>query len=193
MRQLRRWGVLGLGVASVVAALAATASACVPVATLSLSPASARPGEEVAVTGKFYNAKNPVVLRFNSLDGPVLATLQASQDRVIEGRVTIPADAKPGNYTVIATQDADPTRTTWGIPSRALVTVVGEGGAPVVAPPVQPVAAGRPAGLARVDTATAGELALVGLGVAGVAMFLAGVAAFFAARRPETQAARASR
>lgn len=166
----------------------AVAWACVPVATLNVSPGQARAGQEVTLTGNFYNSK-PVVVRFNALDGPVVGTIQpipqpGGTSSVLNGRVAIPADAKPGNYTLIAFQEADVGRTTWGIPSRVLVTVVGDGGAPVsVAPMASNADTARPAGLAQGDEVSSGELALVGLGVAGAAMFVAGMAAFFAGRR----------
>ena len=34
-----------------------------------------RPGEEVSFTGWYYNDVKPVIIRWNALDGPVLATV----------------------------------------------------------------------------------------------------------------------
>jgi hypothetical protein len=194
MQRVRRFGVLGFGAALAAVAAAGAAWACVPVATLNVSPAQVKPGEEVALTGNFYNNKNPVLIRFNALDGPVLTTITPTDSagqpgtddsRLINAKVTIPADVRPGNYVLVATQEPVLGRNTWGVPSRALVTVVGDGGAPVVAAPLTPIEDSRPAGLERGGSVGAGALVLVALGVAGVAMFLAGTAAMFAGRRRE--------
>lgn len=191
----------GTALAITIAGIAAgaVAWACVPVATLNVSPGQARPGQEVTLTGSFYNSK-PVVVRFNALDGPIVGTIQPTPQpggtsATLNGRVTIPPDAKPGNYTLIASQEADLGRTTWGIPSRVLVTVVGDGGVPVsAAPAATSTDTARPVGLAQGDKVSSGEMVLVGVGVAGVAMFVAGMAAFFAVRRrPVAEAVRPGR
>jgi hypothetical protein len=68
---------------------------------------------------------------------------------------------------------------------RALLTVTPDGGAtPVVGAPVATQQTGRAAGLVTSDNHISGAtLALIGLGVAGVGMFVAGMAALFAGRR----------
>lgn len=190
MRQLRRAGLVGAGAGIVAVLVAAAAWACIPVATLNVSPAQARPGEQVTVTGSFYGKKSPVVLRFNTLDGPVVGTITPDKSSgLLSGTFVVPADARPGNYVLIATQEAVRGETTWGVPSRALLTVVGQGGAPVVGAPLAPAEVNRPVGLVEGDSVGGGELLLAGLGVAGVAMFLAGMAALLAGRRREGTAA----
>ncbi len=195
MRKVLTFG--SVGFASAVAALvwAAVAWACIPVATLTTSPLQARAGEEVLVTGTEYGTKSPVLIRFNALDGPVLATLTPDRDGIIRGNVPIPAGTRPGSYVLVATQDAVPGETTWGVPSRALVTVVGDGGAPVLTAPVEESETGRPVGLLRGDSSVgAGALVLAGVGVAGVAMFAAGMTALFLGRRRSVpQAVRTTR
>lgn len=192
MRKARRAGLLMCGSAVGVLLFAAVAWACIPVATLDVTPQQVRPGQEVTVSGVFYGKKSPVVMHFNALDGPVLAEITPNKDGVINGKLTIPIDAEPGNYVLVATQEAVRGETTWGVPSRGLVTVINDGGAPVVgaleAPPVA-----RPAGLVTGESVGLGELVLVGLGVAGVGMFLAGMAAFFAARRAAPESVRVRR
>lgn len=177
---------------------AALAWACIPVATLNLSPVQARPGQEVIVAGgpfgssSFPKPHSPVVLHFNAIDGPVLATINPAKDGRISGTFIVPADTKPGNYVVVATQQAQEGDTTWGVPARALVQVVGEGGAPVVGAPLVAPLEERPAGLVQDDSVGLGTLVLIAVGVGGVAMFAAGMVALVSGRRrsPEAEAVR---
>lgn len=166
----------------------ATAWACIPVASLAVTPAQAQPGQQVEVTGNGYNTK-PVDLRFNSLDGPVLATVTAERGS-IKATVTIPEDTKPGNYLLFGTQEAEAGRTTWGIPSRALVTVT-NGATPVVGAPLSPVEEGRATAFERQDSVSGVAMLLVGLGVAGLGLFLVGMAAFLQGRPPSAEPAKA--
>lgn len=178
---------------------AALAWACIPVATLNLSPPQVRPGQEVTVTGgpfgssSFPKPHSPVVLHFNAIDGPVLATIDPVKDGRISGTFTVPADTTPGNYVVVATQQAQEGDTTWGVPARALVQVVGDGGAPVVGAPLAAPLEERPVGLVEDDPVGVGTLVLIALGVGGVAMFAAGMVALVSGRRrsPEAEAVRA--
>lgn len=192
MTHLRRLAVAGSIAAGVVMAVAAAAWACIPVATLQVSPVEVEPGQEVAVTGTSYGKASDVVLRFDTLDGPALATLTPSNGH-IEGRITVPQATEPGDHVIIATQEAVVGETTWGVPSRALVTVVGPGGAPIGDRSVELLADGqRSPGLVSGTSVGTGELLLVALGTAGVAMFLAGGAALVAGgrRRAVTESAR---
>lgn len=170
----------GLFAAVAVVAMAATAWACVPVATLQASPSEAAPGDEITITGRFYN-ENAVTLHWNGLDGPVLGTI-TPENRLIDGTVRVPRSAEPGNYTVVATQERADGATTWGIPSRVLVTVVGDAGTPSLGAPVGSVSGERAPTLVQSESVGAGEFALVALGVAGVALFAAGAAAMMAGR-----------
>jgi hypothetical protein len=179
----RRLMVTALVVAVTGVVLAATAFACVPVATLQVSPAEASPGQVLTVTGAFYNS-NPVTLHWNSLDGRVVGTI-TPQNRRLEGTVRVPSNAEPGSYTLVATQEREADRTTWGIPSRALVTVVGPGGAPILSS-VSGAGADRLPGLLEREPVSVGEFALVALGVAGLALFVAGTAAMMAGRRSDS-------
>jgi hypothetical protein len=179
--QARRWAI-GLGTAAGALVLAAAAAwACVPVATLNVNPTQVTAGQEVTVTGGSYNNAKPVVMRWGGLDGPVLAELTTSGGR-INGTVTVPADARPGNYVLLATQETAPGATTWGVPARVLISVTGDT-APLLGAPVGSQAADRPEGLFENDGVSGGSLLLAGLGAAGVAMFLAGMAALLSSRR----------
>jgi hypothetical protein len=172
----------------VVLMAAAAAWACIAGPTLIVTPGQAKPGQEVSVSGFSYNGSLPIVVRFNALDGPILGTFSASGGRfgdpeALAGKVTIPADTKPGSYVLVATQSkADGSLAQ--VPVRALVTVTAPGGAPALgAPVIQPEAA-RPVGpVVTRSSVSTGALVMVGLGAAGVAMFLAGIAVLVPSRR----------
>jgi hypothetical protein len=167
----------------------ATAWACIAGPTLNVNPAQAKPGQQVALSGFSYNSSLPIVVRFNALDGPVLGTFTPAEGRFgdpesLVGTVTIPASAKPGNYVLIATQ-SNPDGSLAQVPVRALVNVTSVGGVPVVGASAAPPELGRPVGPALTRSSVSmGALLLVGLGAAGVAMFLAGLAVLMSGRRP---------
>jgi hypothetical protein len=193
MRSVRKWATAGLGAAAVGVLSAAAAWACVAGPSLFTSTINAKAGEEITVTGVDFNRPQPVVLRFNAVDGPVLADLGTPRSNRVEGKVTVPQGTPPGSYVLVATQTGPDGKFTQ-TPVRAMLNVVGEG-APVVAANTAGVAnEARPTGLVTSDNEiSGGTLALVGLGVAGVGMFIAGLAALFAGRRtstPETAKAR---
>ncbi len=180
----RKWIAGAAGVVAGVTVVAAGAWACVSGPAVNLATSSARPGQEVQFTGTNFRQPQPVTVRWNALDGPVLAVAGAPQNQTISGSVTVPGDAKAGNYVLIFSQAREDGKLTQ-LPIRALLTVVPEGGAlPVMGEQLSPPASDRPVGLATTDNSVSGAtLALVGLGVAGVGMFVAGLAALFAGRR----------
>lgn len=178
---------MSLGAAAV-GLVASTAWACISGPTLNVSPAQAKPGQQVSLSGFSYNGELPIVVRFNALDGPVLGTFTPVEGRFgdpesLAGTVTIPAGAKAGSYVLIATQ-SNPDGSLAQVPVRALVTVTATGALPVVGAPVAPVEVGRPVGPALSHSSVhTGALVLVGLGAGGIAMFLAGAASLLAGRR----------
>ena len=188
----RKFAIASVGASALALTLAAAAWACVAGPTLQATPRDAVAGSDVHVTGISYNEDLPVLVRFGALDGPVLGEFTVGEDRRLEGDVTIPATTQPGNYVLVATQqglDGDPAI----IPTRALVSVVGEGGPPSVGAPLAETPTDRTTGLAEIDPVSTGSLILVGVGVAGVALFLAGVGVLLSgrtSRKPE--AARAN-
>lgn len=192
---VRKWAIGGLGAAATLMVAAAGAWACVSGPSATLSPANARAGETVTANLRDFRKVDPVQVRWNDLSAAPLATFESNgSGNPFTGSFVVPADAKPGSYVVIFSQTA-PDGKVSQMPVRALLTVVGPGGAnPVVGAAVAPVEAGRPAGLVTEDNSvSSGTLALVALGVGGVGMFLAGMAALFAGRRessPEPAKAR---
>ncbi len=173
---------IGAGVVGVV--VAAAAWACVPVATLNLSTAQAKAGQQIAITGNAYNGTKPAVVHFNALDGPVLGSFTPNGGR-IEGNITVPTGTAPGNYLLIVTQEFTQGVQTWGVPARALLSVVGADGAPVLGASVGSTVEGRPVGLETSSTPSGGSLLLAGVGAAGFALFLAGLAAVAVGRRTD--------
>lgn len=198
MRNARRLGAAVFAVTTVAAVFGAAAWACIAGPTLEVTPRQANAGSEVTLKGVSYN-RNPVMVRFNSLDGPVIGTIQptggsgTSSNWNLDGTVRLPADARPGNYVLVATQPSTDGKLSQ-IPTRGLVSISGTT-APVVGAPLAPEPVERPVGLVEADSVSTGAKVLAGLGVAGVGMFLAGIAALVASQRPAGAAApaRASR
>ena len=174
--------VAGAAAATVVLALASAAFACTNLAALNLSSSSGQAGTQVTVTGSAFARapKNtPVALHWNGLDGPVLATVTPDAAGAINAtQITIPSDAKPGFYTIVATQTEIATGLSpWGLPTRAGFQVVGPGATP--AQPVQAVSAGS-----NESGVSGGFIALsVALGLGGLALFGFGAASFLSTYR----------
>src|SRR5688572_8847758 len=106
----------------------AASSACVPLATVTLTPAEARPGDELTVSGIRFVTPSPVVLRLHSMEGPILATIDMprSANTLFSTKIRVPQDAAPGPLVVMAMQDPDQDTgfAPWGVPTRAVVTVL---------------------------------------------------------------------
>ncbi|MDQ3641952.1 MAG: hypothetical protein M3450_10970 [Actinomycetota bacterium] len=186
LRTSRKLVVLGTTALTGVLVAGAAAWACVAGPTLLATPQVVGAGETVAISGISYNADLPVVVRFDALDGPVLGTFPVNQDTdALAGSVQIPADATPGNHVLVATQSSEDGDVAI-IPTRALVSVAGPGGAPVLGAPLGESDANRPVGLVEAGSASTQALVLAGAGAAGVALFLAGAAVYFSTRRQPT-------
>ena len=194
MRGSRRMvrSLLALGGAAGLLLLAAAPSWAPHVAQLQVTPAQARPGQEVSVFGpRGYGPTNPVEVRWGSPSGPVLGTFQPNTESYAQwgpGTVTIPADARAGTYQLYATQNLTPGETyIRGIPSQASVQVVSAtGAAPVLSGPPPAAAEDQPVvGLEEEEGTSTPSLVLLALGVAGGALFLGGAGAILVARRPQ--------
>ena len=196
MKSVRRWALAGVGSTAAGVLMAAAAFACVSGPVVNLSTINAKAGQEVGITGTGFQAANAAQVRWNALDGPVLTNVAAPiTGGTMDAKFTVPEGTKPGSYVVVVTQTkADGSLSL--SPIRAVMSVTGDAGAnPVVgAPAASTDSAVRADGLARSDDSiSTGTLALVALGVGGVGMFLAGMAALFAGRRssaPEVARAR---
>lgn len=191
---------LALAVAALV--LGAAPAWAPHVAQLQVTPTQARPGDQVGVFGpRGYGKTNPVQIRLDSETGPVLGSFQPDQQRFAQwgpGTITIPADASAGRHVLFATQELpDADAGIRGIPARTVIEVLGPAGVPVVGAPLAPAVEARAAGIevTRDDGVPVGRLLLVAMGVAGIAMFAAGVAGATTRRHAgeQTRTARAGR
>ena len=168
-----RWGLVTLGVLvpAIAVSLASPALGRHNFSMLKVNPELGVSGAEVAVSGFSYPVNARVSIRFNALDGPVLAELEPNSNQDIAGTVRIPDGTPTGRYVLYAVQ-YDQAGKVNRIPGRAAMTVVGSVGA---APPAMPTGLeldARPGDLIRAEGASAGELALVALGALGAAALL---------------------
>lgn len=122
----------------------AGAASAAHVARMEVKPAQVAPGGEVSVLGTPSWAPVPVSIRWNSVDGEVLATFTTTSGGNAQwgpGTVKIP-DVAPGVYDLVGTQDAPANQLALrGVPARARVVVTEPGGAlppaAEVTPPLQ--------------------------------------------------------
>ena len=172
MRIRKRWGLVTLValVPAIAVSLASPALGRHNFSMLKVNPELGTSGAEVAVSGFSYPVNAKVSIRFNALDGPVLAELEPNSNQDIAGTVRIPEGTPTGRYVLYAVQ-YDAAGKVNRIPGRAAMTVVGPGGAPAAMPTgleLDP----RPSGFVRAEGASAGELTLVALASLGAAALL---------------------
>jgi hypothetical protein len=154
---------------------------------LRVNPELGVPGGDVSVSGFSYPVNAKVSIRFNALDGPVLAELEPNSNQDIAGTVKIPAGTPTGKYVLYAMQ-YDQAGKVNRIPGRAAMTVVSPGGAPPAIPTGLELDA-RPSNLVREEGASAAELGLVALGAFGaVALLTLIVTRIAVTRRPQRSA-----
>lgn len=168
-------GLGSLGVALVMGV--GIAWACTNLATLNLSTASGQPGTAITITGSSFKAvasgpAAPVVLHWNAVAGPALASVVPDATGNISAQVVIP-QAEPGYYVIVATQTINGTDA-YGTPARAAFEIVAPGQHPALGPN-----AGQTAGVPTTSTSNTGVIALtIALGVVGLTLFGAGATAF---------------
>jgi hypothetical protein len=158
-----------------------------------VTPTQVRPGQEVSVYGtRGYGFTNPVEVRFNATDGPVLGSFQPANEPYAPfgpGTVRIPDGITPGTYYLWATQVLSPAeKHIRGVPARATITVLGPGGTPVLGAQVGSTGDQGVEGFARSKGPSGWSLLLIGLGVAGLALFAAGLVAVVGSRRAQPTA-----
>ena len=193
---IRRWTLAAAGAALASVAIGASAWGCASVASLDFTPGVAAPGSQVEVLVTFTNKDKPVDLRWDSVNGPVLATIEPATFteglhgnwRFAKGTITVPENATAGPHIVVASQEAVAGTATWGMPARGLLQVSGAG-SPVIGAPTGSTATGRPLELVSEESVGAGELALVGLGAAGITLLVGGAGLVLVTARRDRQAA----
>lgn len=180
----RKFGVTSIGAIAVAMTTAVAAWACTNLATLNLSESAVMPGQTIEVTGSSFRTAErggqPVVFHWSSPDGPVLAEVAPDPTGQVVASVTIPAEAQPGFYAMVATQNvqdqddhvvAGGLSPAFGTPARVSVQVGDPVPTQVAATPSTPAA----------DTGGSSIflLALTGvLAFAGIGLFAAGFTAF---------------
>ena len=173
-----------------IVASAGIAWACVAPVSLTANPASIQPGGTVAVIGRNTAPGAPIEIHLDSPTGRLLATNPPHNLSVMSGtwtlNVPIPADVPPGKHLIFAVEDYH--NHNGGMPARATIYV----GQPAEAAPSLPA---RPTKLEVGSGPSVATLATVGLGVAALALLLAGLWYLAASRRspgPQAEKVRAS-
>jgi hypothetical protein len=161
---------------AVLAVSGAVSYACTNLATLNLSSNAGKPGDTITVTGSSYrmpsDTQTGVQIRWNGLDGPVLAEVRPDRVGNISTTFTVP-EAAPDNYVVVAVLKNGRGVDTSGTPARAQFQIVGAAGRPVSQPPSAPAPVAASGG----GGSAAPIALLVVLGVAGMGLFAAGFVA----------------
>lgn len=175
----RRVFALVVGAAAVLVP-AGLAWGCVGVVSLTTSSPTVQPGGTLTVTGREFAAKVPVDIHLDSATGPVLVTVpgpSSTMNSKFTATVPIPGNIQAGEHVLFASQDHHDMNS--GQPARA-VFYVG------VAPPAPAGAQARPVGMESASGPSVASLVLIGLGVAIVALLVAGgLTLASAGRRPE--------
>jgi hypothetical protein len=127
MRNARRklGTLLILAAVAVPLAVVSIAYACGVLATLHLSARSAAPGATILGIGHNYNTSpkaSPVVLRFNSRNGPVLWSGRPNANGVISPSFTVPS-VRSGYYVINAMQTNATGAIAAGTPGRAALRI----------------------------------------------------------------------
>ena len=175
----RKGALLFAAVAAASVFVGATAFACTNLATLNLSSTAGKAGDVVTVTGSSFSAPRgdapalPVQLKWNGVDGAVLAEAVPDRAGNISATFTVP-EAQPGYYVLVGVQKDARGVDTYGTPARISYQILGANGQSVVAPPSAAAAATLPS-----EPSSTGIIALtVALGVLGLGLFGAGFVAF---------------
>lgn len=160
--------------------------ACTNLATLNLSSSQVPAGASVDVTGSSFSevgeAVQPVEIRWNATDGPLLAEVEPDSDGTFSTTVEVPEDAEAGHYVLVANQlAAEPGHglegneesfsPVFGTPARASVRVGSPSAAEAIesdAAPAGVTADGGAGGL----MALSATLALLAVGLFGAALAL---------------------
>lgn len=179
-----------IGVGGVLGALltigVGQAFACTSIATLNLNQPQGPVGSALTVTGSSFSTlasgASAVSIRWNGVDGPVLAQVAPDPSGSISATIQVPQNVEPGYYIVTATQTEKGGGNAFGTPARIAFQVTGPQGATSSQQGSAQTAAAAPSnnGLGI----GAGTIALLAaLGVLGLALFVLGAASFVGSYR----------
>lgn len=171
----------------VMALLPVSGASAAHVARLDVRPVQVAPGGEVTVAGPPGWAPTPVSIRWNAIDGEVLATFETTPGGNASfgpGTIRIP-NVPPGIYELVGTQQAPPAQTALrGVPARARLEVTGpasaaRAGEPIGTQPIRAISSLEEEGGTSTSTAL-----LIGVRVFAITL-AGGLAAGAALRRRE--------
>ena len=158
MARRRPLYLLAFGLAAVPLLAASFAYACGALASLTVNPTSADAGSTVSGAGANFASNGmgapsaePVVVRFNGRNGPILWSGRPDGAGTIQFTFEVPK-VEPGSYVILAMQNNADGQPASGTPSRATLHVTGP--APVNAAPA-PAVVEEPAAAAPVAAAPA--------------------------------------
>lgn len=145
------------------------------------------PGATVKVFGGAFAAGQPVSVRLDSPNGPVLATVDDPQPSTMTSRFTVdvplPGDISQGPHVLVATQEHQDMNA--GIPARVAIHVG-------TSEPIPADIADRPDALAVSSGPSTTSLVLIGLGAAAAGLLLAAGWSLLTSRRSSARAERAT-
>ena len=168
-------------VAAALAVTGAAAFACITPATINLSKAEGRPGDQITITGKSFGVPpgvtSPVQIMWAAPNGKLLAEAMPTAEGTFSATFAVP-DGMPGFYSIVAVQRDVSGIDVPGTPGRALFEIQNVQATPAPQPQVRsftPTA--DPSG-------STFPLALViGLGVVGLVLFAGGFVAVTRSRK----------
>ena len=171
----------GLALGALVGVQVVAALACTSIATLNLNQTSGAAGTNLTVTGSSFatiaSGGTAVSIRWNGVEGPVLAQVTPDASGSISAAVTVPANVEPGYYIITATQNGKDGTAAFGTPARLAFQVLGPNATSAAQQPgAQPVAQAPTGSGFGIGASTA--VLLGALGVAGLLLFLLGAATF---------------
>ncbi|MGH9222684.1 MAG: hypothetical protein ACRD2W_02525 [Acidimicrobiales bacterium] len=167
----------------------AAAYACTNLATMTLSSGAGHPGDTITLIGTSFpvprtagSTPTQVVVRWKSLDGPIIGTVTPDRTGTISMTFTVP-QAAPGNIVILGTQrreltaGSDATPTAYvdepGTPARATFRVLAAGELPPIRTPSADFSVVR-----GEQGSTAMSVLMVLFGAVSLSLFAGGVIAF---------------
>lgn len=117
-RKMRRRALAGAGVVALVLGGASMAWACTRSPNIYLSPSFGAAGSQTQVNGGSFLPGEPVEIRWNSKDGPVIGHATPGANYSFSVAVVIPSKAPDGVYYIVATAPASRAQASFQVGSR---------------------------------------------------------------------------
>lgn len=186
----------GFALGALLAVQVVSALACTSIATLNLNQTSGAAGTNLTVTGSSFatiaSGGTAVSVRWNGVEGPVLAQVTPDASGSISASVAVPANVEPGYYIITATQNGKDGAAAFGTPARLAFQVTGPSTTGAAQQPgSQPVSQAPTSNGFGIGASSA--VLLGTLGVLGLLLFLLGAATFVGSFRRLPVASRVRR